>query len=267
MSNIQKIIKIGAIILAITIIINIFSLITYGLSFIFDFNLSNKETTTLKETYDNIRSLSIDGISASINITSGTEFKIDAKNITNKIEVNNKDGHLKINEKTKNIFTNNSNGTIYITVPTNTILEKIDIDTGAGKFYIKDIKTKEFDIDHGAGILEIENVQFLESDIDGGAGKIKITNSILNNLELDTGAGKVEITANITGNSQINCGVGEVNITLTEKKDNYQIKTEKGIGSIKIDGITQKNNEIYGNGQNKIEIEGGIGNIEVNFKD
>lgn len=267
MNNTQKIIKIGAIVLAIFIIVNIFSLIFSGLSWLLgiDFNGSNNETN-FKEVYQNVKEIEIDGIASSIEIVSGTEFKVEAKNLENDFTSHVKNGVLKIEEHNKWFSQTNSNGTISITVPKDTILDELSIDTGAGKFKIQDITVKEFDMDYGAGILEIENVNFSSSDIDGGAGKIQIKNSILNNLELDAGAGKVEVVVSITGNSQINCGIGEVDITLIGNEDDYQITTEKGIGSIKIAGTEQKNSTIYGNGNNKLEIEGGIGNIDVSFK-
>lgn len=269
MNNTQKVIKIGAIALAIIIIINIFSLILSGLSWLFAINLTttnNEEVTTFKEIYQNVRAIEIDGIASSIEITSGTEFKVEATNLENRLTSNIKNGILKIEEHNKWFYNGTNNGTIYITIPSNTILDELSIDTGAGKFTIQDITAKEFEMDHGAGVLEIENVNFSKTDIDGGAGKILIKNSTLNNLELDAGAGKVELIANITGNSEINCGVGEVDITLIGTEEDYQIATEKGIGSIKVNGVDQKNSTIYGTGNNKLQIEGGIGSIEVSFK-
>lgn len=267
MNNSQKLIKIGAIILAIFIIVNIVSLIFSGLSWLFGFNLNNNQNNyDFSEEYRNVKEIEIDGVVSSIEIVSGSKFIVEANNLDNKLITQLRNGILKIEEK-GNIFSNSTkNGKIYITVPKDVTLDELSIDTGAGKFIIQDITAKEFDLDHGAGTLELEDVHFYSADIDGGAGKIEIKNAILNDLELDAGAGKVEVVANITGNSQINCGVGEVDITLLGNEDNYQITTEKGIGSIKINGITQKNGTIFGNGSNKLEIEGGIGNIDISFK-
>lgn len=267
MNNSQKLIKIGAIILAIFLIINIISLIFSGLSWIFGFNLNNNQTNyDFSEEYKNVREIEIDGVASSIEIVSGSKFIVEANNLENKLTSRLRNGVLRIEEK-GNIFSNGTkNGKIYITVPKDVTLDELSIDTGAGKFNIQDVSAREFDLDHGAGTLEIEDVHFYSADIDGGAGKIEIKNSILNNLELDAGAGKVEVIANITGKSQINCGVGAVGITLLGNEEDYQITTEKGIGSIKINGTAQKSGTIYGSGSNKLEIEGGIGSIDISFK-
>ncbi len=59
----------------------------------------------------------------------------------------------------------------------------------------------------------------------------------------------------ITGNSKIECGIGGVDLDLIEDKSNYKIISEKGIGSINIDGNDQASNTTYGNGSNLIQLE------------
>lgn len=266
MSKGQKIIKIGAIVLGFVIISNILSFLFYGLSWFLDISFNNHQVTNFNETYQNIREIEIDGISSSIIIESGDEFKVEATNLENNFTSKAKNGVLKIEEHDKWFFYGNGKGEILITVPDEIVLDSLSIDTGAGKFIIRDIEAMEFDMDHGAGALEIIDSKFSKADIDGGAGMIQIENSNLNNLELDAGVGKVEIEASITGNSQINCGIGEIDVILIGASDDYQIRTEKGIGSVEIAGIKQKNGTVYGNGDNRLDLEGGIGRIKVDFQ-
>lgn len=266
MNNIQKLIKVGAIALAIIIIISIFSLVVSGVSWLFDINIfNNKDITNFKEVYEEVSEIEIDAVASTIEITSGRELKVEAKNLENNLISRVRNGMLEIEEKGNWFNTNKSNGIIYITIPKDITLNKLSLDTGAGKIIVKDINVSYFDIDHGAGILEISNSKFSKTDIDGGAGLIKIKKSTLNNLELDAGAGKVKIEASITGSSEISCGVGEMDINLIGTSDDYQITTFKGIGTIKIDNLEQKNESVYGTGRNKLEIEGGIGNIDISF--
>lgn len=267
MNGAQKTIKILAICLGIIIIINIFSGIFYGLSFITNINLNTQEKTkNFEETYQNIEEIKIDGIISNITIKSGNVFKVTAQNVGTKFSSNIEHNTLKI-EENQNIFPkNNWEGNIIITVPKDTLLNKLSIDTGASQVTIQDIYANILDMDNGAGILTITNSKFNKADIDGGAGKISINSSTLNNLDMDTGVGEIEIEAIITGNSEIDCGVGEVNITLLGTKEDYSITIEKGIGNIKIDNENQANDSTYGSGNNKLKLEGGVGNISLNFK-
>ena len=52
------------------------------------------------------------------------------------------------------------------------------------------------------------------------------------------------------------------NINLLDKIENYKIKIEKGLGTVKINNDSVKNG-IYGEGTNSIEIDGGVGSINI----
>lgn len=67
-------------------------------------------------------------------------------------------------------------------------------------------------------------------------------------------------------NTKIDSGVGELNINLTGDKDNYEISTNTGIGSIYLNGEKCQNNQKYGSGNTKIEINGGIGSTNIIIK-
>ena len=60
-------------------------------------------------------------------------------------------------------------------------------------------------------------------------------------------------------------GVGESNITLLGSKENYKLELEKGMGNISVDGVNVSDYGSSGNGENKVEISGGIGSINVSF--
>ena len=66
-----------------------------------------------------------------------------------------------------------------------------------------------------------------------------INSSKLKNLDLDIGAGKATIEAYLEGRNDIDCGVGALDINLLGNKEDYQIKVNKGIGSVTVDGIKQ----------------------------
>lgn len=268
MNNFQKVIKVFAICLAVFIIANICMLIFSGIAIFthFDSNSNNKSLKEFNEIYQNIEKIDIDIASYNIEIKSGNEFKVEASTKNDLIckQIN---GKLKIEESNGWFFINNNlSGKVVISIPEGTILKEINLDTGAGEIVIENIQAEKFDLDHGAGVLKILNSKFNRTDIDGGAGKIEISSSELNNLDLDCGAGKVEIEANVTGNSKISAGVGEINLTLLGNKEEYQITAEKGIGNIRIENQECGSNTTYGLGDNRIKIEGGIGNIIIDYK-
>ncbi len=264
MTNLQKGIKYCAIAFGIFLIVSILSAIL-SVAGIFTMIGTDESGENFTKTYENIRSIDIDVSYSSILIESGEEFRVDATNVSKKFSSNVKNDILKIREKRNWFWGGNSSGKIVITVPKDSVLHDLTIDSGAGKIEIDKVLADRLDVSQGAGLLSIREGDFSKTDIDGGAGKIEITSSILNNLELDAGVGKVEIEALITGNSSIDCGVGEISILLLGNREDYRIEAEKGVGSIKIDGNNYSNDTTVGRGDNLLELDGGVGSIIIDF--
>ena len=266
MNETHKVIKILAICFAIVIIANIFGAIITGISLFTNIDFNNSETKKdFIEDYNNITNIEIDVDASSITIINGDNFRVEATNISDNFVSKTDNNTLKIKETKQNFLEDTSNSKIIVYIPENSNLNDIEIDSGAGATTISQISAQKLDIDLGAGTLNINNSNFKNTNIDGGAGTIKISGSTLNNLDLNAGVGKVEITSDITGISEIECGVGEVTLNLPTNKDNYTISFEKGLGKLKIDNEEHAGNT-YGRGTNKITLEGGIGNININFE-
>ena len=77
------------------------------------------------------------------------------------------------------------------------------------------------------------------------------------------GLGELNLTTKLIGNNVIEQGIGKLSINLTDNIENYKIRTSKGLGSITIDGNEVQDGNTYGNGENNIRIEGGMGAIEI----
>lgn len=263
MSNIQKAIKIGAICFAIFIIVSIVNGILFGINLFVGWD-KDYDKIEFSQNYQNIQKIDFDVSSAEITVKSGTRFMVEATNVSDAFSSTEKNGTLYIKEK-NHFWGRKTSGKIIVTIPTNSNVEELKISSGAGKIEINDVTINKAMISQGAGLLKITNAIFIETDIDGGAGEMNISSSVLQNLDLDAGVGKVFIDGEIFGVSKIDCGVGELKLKLGNK-EKYNLKLEKGIGTIQIDGIEYKNTEL-GSGQNKIDIEGGIGSIQIEFKE
>lgn len=265
MNELQKLIKILAIGLGIFIIICIAIAILSIVGLIINIDFFNGKKIDFNEAYENIKIVEIDSQYSEVIVKKGEIFEVDAKNVNSKFTSKEKNHVLTIKEKRNWNFFARDKGTITITIPKNIELEMLKVDTGSGSLEINEINSIKLDVNQGAGVILIKNSNFSNTSIDGGAGKMTITNSTLNNLDLDSGVGEVTLNAKIAGDSEIDCGVGELNITLLGNEEDYQVKVEKGIGSINLNN-KDIDSGIYGEGHNKIDIEGGIGSIKINFK-
>lgn len=273
MTPIQKIIKYFAIALAIFIIVNIISAIVFGIytfANILGINNTNKiETiegdkviTTFEDSQ--ISTLKIDLKYTNLIIKSGETLKIESNN--KDISCKKDKNKLEIEEKNHNWLSKKEKNELIIYLPDNISLDTAKIEAGAGTIKADKLTVKEFTLEMGAGIVEIENLNVTkEANIEGGAGTVEIISGNMNNLNLDMGIGKAIITTKLTGNNKINAGIGKLEINLTDNKDNYSIRANKGIGSITIDGKEVSNEVEYGSGESKIKIDGGIGNVQINY--
>ncbi len=270
MKNAQKIIKYLSIAFGIYLAINIIGWIIVGVTALIGINIftTSQETIDYSETYEKIENLDLDINAAEFYIKTGKEFKIEASNINEKCKIKLNGNTLKI-EDTKNIWNINNNEISRITLymPEGTILDKVKIDFGAGETKIENLSAKNIDLDFGAGKVTIDSIYSNKTNIDCGAGEVTIRNADVTDIELNAGVGKISFNGYIRGNSDIECGVGELNLNLKGGLEIYSIKTEHGIGDIKINGDNIKNDTTTGSGENKIKIEGGVGAIKINIEE
>lgn len=154
---------------------------------------------------------------------------------------------------------------LVIYVPAGMSFEVVNINTGAGTLSIERLVAKRAELKLGAGKTSIGRLEVSENvKVDGGAGVTEIRQGDLRNLKFDLGAGKADVRARVCGDSKINSGVGKLDLTLIGDEDDYKLTLDKGIGSVKINGMKQQDESVYGRGDNLIRISSGVGAVDIN---
>lgn len=278
----QKVIKYLAIAFAIFLIVNIIGIILSILGVISGIAFFSNTITNVREEIiqdqpnysestqvitdniqiENITNLEIDVKYSTLEIKNADTFKVESND--KNVICTQKGNELTVKETGNNWLNKKEGNTIIIYIPENKEFNEIDFDAGAGDINIESLNTKDFSFSIGAGKVEINKLNVSnEAEIDGGAGKVEILSGEIRNLDLDMGIGEFNLNTKLLGNNNIEQGMGKLVIRLTDSMQNYTIKTVKGMGSITIDGEEAKNNSTYGNGQNVVNIEGGMGAIEI----
>lgn len=267
MSEMQKIIKYFAVAFALCLAFSIISSIMYAIfsfSTIFGGNHKNHESLRGLKIDENASVLDIDIRSTNLIIKEGDTLKVETNN--EYIKTKQTKNKLYITEKKHNWFRTNKSNDLVVSIPKDLIFDGVSINSGAGKVEIENLSSKILELDLGAGKVTINHLTvFDHTEIEGGAGSIEVKNGILNDLDLDIGAGSLTLTAKMNGKSEIDAGVGEMNLNLIGSIEDYRIKLDKGIGSATIDNKKMHDEEFYGNGNNYIDIDGGVGSIKINF--
>lgn len=274
MTTAQKVIKYVAIGFAIFLIVNIISGILLGVYIVgnilglTDSNNISEDMKVISTNVMQIDEMNIELAYTNLQIKTGDFFKVETDN--SKISFLENNGKIVIKEENNWLWRNNNAGHLIIYIPENlTILNDVKIEAGAGEITINTLEAKELHLNLGAGKVYIENlIVEKEADIDGGAGKLEIISGEINNLDLDMGVGEIILQSNLIGKSDIDAGIGNLNIELLGNKESYKIEANKGFGNIEIDNKDIVGEEqVWGTGENYIKIDGGIGNILVDFND
>lgn len=269
MTTMQKIIKYLALAFALFLTVSIISGIC-GALFTVAHLLSGKSETATEnvehEVGNNFTSLSIDISAAELEIKSGEKFQIETNHKCLTYKENGETLEIK---ETKPFFTSNSGGMkVILTLPESFVFDYADINAGAGSVRIDELATGTLKIELGAGKLNASRLKAAyKAEIDGGAGSITINSGYLNNAEIDMGVGQLNFTGELDGNSSIDYGIGQTNLVLVGNSEDYQIELDKGIGEAYLEGKKMRDDSVYGVGNRRIGIDGGIGKLNITFKE
>jgi len=266
MTTVQKVIKYAALAFALFLALSIIGGIVSGVALIGGIVDSDATTDDLK-TYEinpstEILFLDVEIGAADFIIKESDSYcvKSNLKNLT----VEEKNGTLTIKEKTS--FGRYDGAALTLYLPLHRF-EKAEIKTGAGRFKADSLNAYKLDLELGAGEVYIDRISVTSANIEGGAGNLTVAFGTIGNLDLDMGIGELNLNVELYGNNELDLGVGKANITLRGKQENYTVDIEKGLGSVTVNGENVSEYHCYGNGQGRVDIDGGIGAIHLNFKD
>lgn len=272
MKGAQKVIKWFALALAALLIVTIFSGIIGGLSFVgmmvwgdeISWN-GNSEWVNTEFSGKEMTRLDVSVKATAVRIRTAKEGE------SVRIETNNEyitswvDGStLNVVEKSYGFFGWGGTGDLVIYVREDTAFDSVEIEIGAGTLDVERLEARDLKLNLGAGKTAIDElVATRRAEIDGGAGVVEIRGGELHDLDLDLGAGKAELRARVVGNGRVTAGVGKTELTLIGREEDYRLRIDKGIGSVTLDGRSLSDGESVGSGTTLIEIDSGVGAVEM----
>ena len=266
MTSFQKIIKYLAILLAFCLIGSIAAGVISGVTTLAKLtDLTTSDGKIENVSHEGIKKIRIKLLRTDLVIKAGDTVNAETDN--GDITVKKVFGTLVVEENTKSIIDSLEKTELVLTIPENCVFEEIKITTGAGAFNAELLNAEKIDLNFGAGNVGIDKIISTErTEITGGAGKIEIRDGKTHNLDFDMGLGKLHYRAEITGRSELDCGVGAVEMVLLGGEKIYDIDLDKGLGVASINGVSYADGIDYGDGENKLDINGGVGDLKVEFE-
>ena len=272
MTSLQRIIKYCAVAFAIFLIVTIIGGICGAIGMLSGFFggwVSGENAAGEMRTYavsGSVENLDLEIGAAALDIVTGDRFSLESNH--KYLSVKEENHTLKISEEKISFGASYEGVTVVLTVPEGFVFEDASIETDAGKVDIQTLSANTLSLDLGAGKTEIGTlIAQTRAKINTGAGKLTILGGQLNDLTLDHGVGKLELTGLLTGQCEVDFGVGDADLTLLGSREDYQIKLDKGLGNATLDGESMNDGSTYGGGENRIKIDGGVGSIQIMYKD
>lgn len=281
MSSFQRVIKYCAIAFAVFLAVSIISGIASAVFAVVtaisgvSYMQSDARLTDFSKDFENVRSVDINHSLGELNIKTGDTFRVEGINVPNEFRASiSMNGTLNVSERRTHFpwfnignFKHRSIITIYL--PENFIAEDTKIESGFGNVTIDALHTQNLKISGGAGNITGNNISAEnDSNINGGMGNITLNNVNFNDAAIDGGVGNINIDGKLLGDNKIGCGVGEIQLSLLGNKDNYNFNVDTGVGLVRINGEKiQDNYYDNSNADNKIKIDGGVGNVNIDFNE
>ena len=268
MTSLQKVIKYCAGAFAVLLSVSIIGGICSALGMMSVFFDGDEEIAGEMMTYEvsnEVEKLDVDISAASFRIVNGDSFSVESNH--KHLNVKEKNGTLRIFEDKVRFGVSSEGISVVLTVPDNYSFENAVISAGAGKVDIDVLSANTLDLDLGAGETKINRLDvYGGAEVDSGTGKLTIMDGEMNDVSMDIGVGALDFTGKLTGNCEVDYGIGNAELTLLGNSEDYRIELDKGVGGATLDGQAMSDGSVYGNGQNRIDIDGGVGNIRIQFE-
>ena len=145
-----------------------------------------------------------------------------------------------------------------------TTYDKVEIKQEGDKMVITENGGSIFgDYNRTTTVYVPEDMEFTKVGLSGGAGRIYVESLKAKKMEVALGIGETVFDKLEVDNAKFSTGIGRVAISLAFSDDAYAIKVDKGIGEIKFNGNNISSDTWIGNGDKKIEVSGGIGELDI----
>lgn len=230
----------------------------------------SKELVNFDSGFEGVESIAVDLKYTELVFEATKEdvYYVQADRVVKGFTCEEKDGRLIIKDNLSRNFRNNrSKVTVFI--PENAKLKEVELEVGAGSVNVDDILADKLTIDLGAGRFEGNKITSDKAEISVGAGEMTVNNFSTKDVTMDCGAGRIDLKGNIDGDADISCGIGEIKVSLLNGESDYNYDIDCGIGNVNVGnqsfGGMSNNKKIDNNADKTIRVEGGVGNIRIDF--
>lgn len=154
---------------------------------------------------------------------------------------------------------------VTVTLPETCTFGDVEIEMGAGEMKANTLRAGTMDLKLGAGNVTLNDLFVSEAaKIQGGAGEFTVKDGEISNLTMECAAGEANVSAKLIGTSRINSAIGRVDLDLKGSQADYTVSFGMGLGECYYNNDKLSGNGTFGEGENRVTVNGGLGIIYVN---
>lgn len=218
-----------------------------------DFHFPFDDLMDFVEEFNDVNNLKIEADTGNIEIIEyeGTNVKVDAKNVSSKIKLEQTGDTLVIENSIRLLGFGNNASKIQVYVPRDYQFTNIDVDVDAGSIKVANLKSEQVEINVDAGMFEAQSL-------------------ISTYTKVDVDVGKARIDSLDCPESEFECDAGSIWATMTGSEADYSYSVNCDLGSLKVggydcEGISDKYRHQGGN--RKIKADCDIGKIIIEMEE
>ena len=214
---------------------------------------------------DKYTQLNIDMDVSDINITKGTEYRLDYSGTDNfEFSYRLDNGVLQIEQKQK-IVSSNSSTELTLTVPQEALFTVANITSNVGDVIIEEMNIDTYTLDTDVGDTLIYGSRIKNIELESNTGDLTVIECEFGIADIQCGVGEVKIERCDFENLDIKSEVGDVFIESENSLEGYAFVIKTNIGTVEInDKDMGKKYNITG-GNNKLKVTGDVGDIFVKY--
>ena len=156
----------------------------------------------------------------------------------------------------------NKSPVISVYIPDGKIFDEAKFNGGIGSINAEQINADSLIIEGGVGEYNIKNMIAENLKVNCGMGSVKIDGIINGDTKIEGGVGEFKLTGQANGNIKLNAGLGNAALDLNGNIEDYNIKANRGLGDIKLNGGKMPDS-LQNGGKYNINIDAGVGNIDI----
>lgn len=202
------------------------------------------------------------------------------KNHRRDVEASMDGTELNIRETGSKRSINNDSTRVTIYIPKDmadgkdSILKEITIHQNAGDIFVDiPLTAEEINITENAGECDVSAKLNAKNKltVEVNAGEMDLNNIKASELTLKTGVGELDVEKMEADNISVDCGVGSIDASVRGREDDYDYEISCNMGEVSIGdesyGGMGMSKEIHNGRDKKMQINCGVGEVDISFDD